>query len=72
MSAADKTKLDGIAAGAEVNQTLGNYHDTALYTFDSSGNFTATGNVTGFSDIKLKKVLKLFLMLLIKSMRYVV
>tara|TARA_B100001778_G_scaffold4470_2_gene3820 strand:+ start:437 stop:2614 length:2178 start_codon:yes stop_codon:yes gene_type:complete len=35
--------------------SLGNFADTSLYTFDSSGNFTATGNVTAFSDVKLKK-----------------
>ena len=42
-------------SGTPTIPTLGNYDNTGLYTFDASGNFTATGNVTAFSDARLKE-----------------
>jgi len=43
----------------DLNSGIGNWYirdgSTTRYTFNDNGSFTATGNVTAFSDIKLKK-----------------
>lgn len=51
---AEKTSLSTALQPAD----LGNYDDSSLFTFDGSGNFTATGDVTAFSDIRLKTNIK--------------
>jgi len=42
----------------DLNSGIGNFYirdgTTTRYTFDDNGNFTATGNVTAFSDVRLK------------------
>ena len=60
-TAALKTKLDGIAAGATTDQTLPSAPgDVALGNLSSNGNalsgsFTATGDITAFSDARVKE-----------------
>ena len=43
----------------DLNSGIGNFYirdgSTTRYTFDDNGSFTATGNVTAYSDIKLKE-----------------
>ena len=43
----------------DLNSGIGNFYirdgSTTRYTFDDNGDFTATGNVTAYSDIRLKK-----------------
>ena len=43
----------------DLNSGIGNFYirdgEVARYTFDDNGSFTATGNVTAYSDIKLKR-----------------
>ena len=47
----------------DLNSGIGNFYirdgTTTRYTFDDNGSFTATGNVTAYSDIKLKKNVEL-------------
>ena len=47
----------------DLNSGIGNFYirdgTTTRYTFDDNGSFTATGNVTAYSDIKLKENIEL-------------
>jgi len=47
----------------DLNSGIGNFYirdgSTTRYTFDDNGSFTATGNVTAYSDIKLKDNIKI-------------
>jgi hypothetical protein len=50
---------DGSHLYLDLNSGIGNFYikdgSTTRYTFNDNGNFTATGNVTAYSDIKLKE-----------------
>ena len=47
----------------DLNSGIGNFYirdgTTTRFTFDDSGAFTATGNITAYSDISLKKNIEL-------------
>ena len=51
--------VDGSHMYMDLNSGIGNFYirdgTTTRFTFDDAGSFTATGNVTAYSDITLKK-----------------
>ena len=55
--------VDGSDCYLDLNSGIGNFYirdgTTTRFTFDDAGEFTATGNVTAYSDITLKKNIEL-------------
>ena len=57
--------MNGSDCYLDLNSGIGNFYirdgTTTRFTFDDAGSFTATANVTAYSDITLKKNIELIL-----------